>query len=250
MPGGALDGRCVVIVGASAGVGAATARAASAAGATVITGARSIAQLEALAAQAPEPGRIVAVARDVTDQASVDAFAAAVDAAAPEGIDALLVTVGVTHLAPMRDLEPEALRRILDTNLVGPHAVVRALVPSLAPDGRVGCCSSNAVGAPMPGLGAYLASKAGLDLALDLWRLDHPELALTRIVVGPTVTEAAAAWDPELSAAYFDRWFGEGYFDGVTPVEAEVVADALVGWLAAAEVPVELDLFARLNVTS
>ena len=79
-------------------------------------------------------------------------------------------TLGPTPLHRLEDLTPEALSRILAVNVVGPHALTRAMVPLLRSDGGVVLdISSDAAVEHYEAWGGYAASKAALDrLALTL----------------------------------------------------------------------------------
>jgi NADP-dependent 3-hydroxy acid dehydrogenase YdfG len=82
--------RAAVVTGASSGHGLATARALAAAGHPVVLGARRLGRLEEAAAKiVADGGEAIGVALDLTDDASIDAFAAA----AQEGLGPIEVVV-------------------------------------------------------------------------------------------------------------------------------------------------------------
>ena len=243
--GRGVEGCHVVVAGASAGIGRATAVALAAAGADVAALARRPDVLDEVVVQAAadgHPGQIVAVACDVRDDATCRAAVA--DAAERlGGIDAVVYATGVNHLAPLAETTPEDWRRLFETNVVGAASVVAAALPALrASGGRVALLSSDSVADPWPGLGAYAATKAALETVTAAWRAEEPDVTFSRVIVGPTITGMAEAWDPERSVAMFERWHAEGRFEGVDPQLPEVVAAELVAWVGDPEPPTELDL--------
>src|SRR5574338_1009927 len=120
-------GRTAVVTGASSGIGEATARTLAAQGFHVVVGARRLDRLEKLA------GDIygTAVALDVTDDASVDAFAAAIESA-----DVLVNNAGgAKGLAPVADADLDDWRWMWETNVLGTLRVTKALLPKLIDSG-------------------------------------------------------------------------------------------------------------------
>jgi len=160
-----LDGRVVLVSGGTQGVGAAVARAAARAGATVaVTGRR------------PEPGnalvdelraaggRAAYVRCDVADVP--DAQAAVHTVLAEFGrVDCLVNAAGLTERGTLLDTTPELFDRHIAINLRGPfflmQSVVAHLVARKAPGTVVNIISSSELGG-QPYLAPYVAAKAGL----------------------------------------------------------------------------------------
>lgn len=237
-----VSDRRVLVVGASTGIGRSTVVALARAGARVVASARRGHLLDDVVAEAGEHAR--AVPADVRDAGSVEHLVATA-VGHLGGLDALVYATGVNHLAFLEDTEPEDWQRVLETNLVGAALVTRAALGALrAEGGRVAFLSSHSVPDPWPALGAYAASKAALDTMIAAWRPEVPEVTFTRLVVGPTITGMAEAWDAELSARMFDRWAAEGRFEGIVPVEPEVVAEVVRRWLADPHPPEDIDMLA------
>jgi NAD(P)-dependent dehydrogenase (short-subunit alcohol dehydrogenase family) len=237
--GADLSGSRVVVVGASSGIGAATARAAIEAGAHVSLVARRIERLdEIVASLRPEAReRAATIACDVRDPSSVEAMAR--DVIERGDLDALLYATGVNHLGLLETTTSEQWRLLFETNVVGASLATAALLPALRSarardrDPRVGFLSSHSVPAPWSGLVAYAATKAALETMVQGWRVEVPDIVFARIVIGPTMTPMAEGWDAALATEFFERWEREGNFDGVEPVTPEAVAVELVRWLAA-----------------
>ncbi len=169
-----LGGKCVVITGASAGIGAAAARAFVGAGAKVVLVARNLAKVQALAAELGPQTR--AITCDVGDFGQVQAAVqTAVDWAGR--LDVLVNNAGViTPIAHLSDADPAEWARAMDTNLRGVFHGMRAAIPQMRAQGTgtIITVSSGAAVNPMEGWSAYCASKAG---ALMLTRVGHLEEA-------------------------------------------------------------------------
>lgn len=203
-PSGLLDGRRLLVIGASAGIG------------------RAIA-VEALA----QGGEVAAVGRrhdrllEIVDDKE---RAIVADVANPEdcerlvweavqtlgSIDLLVFAAASSPLVRLRDADVTTWREVLATNLVAPALVTASALPHLPSDGIIAFLSSESVGWPFPGLVPYTASKAGLEELVRGLRLEEPDLRFACIKVGSTETEFARRFDPELAAAIFPTWTALG----------------------------------------
>ena len=165
MDRGSYEGRHVVVTGASSGIGREVARAFGREGATVWLGARGERGLAEAAREVDEAGgRGHAVRLDVTDERSVRAFAERV-ARETQELHVLVNNAGIGAWGRVDDVDPQAWRRVLDTNLTGPFLVTKALLPLLRrAQGRrqVFNIVSVAGKQAFPGSGTYAASKFGL----------------------------------------------------------------------------------------
>jgi NAD(P)-dependent dehydrogenase (short-subunit alcohol dehydrogenase family) len=111
----------------------------------------------------------------------------------------------------MMDTSDEHWEQVLATNLVGGHRLLRACVPLLGRSGTFIALSSDSVLRPRAGLGAYAASKAGLEQMMHSWRLEHPGLRFTTVTVGDTFpTDFGSAFDGELLMKVLDEWGARG----------------------------------------
>ena len=120
--------RVAVITGASSGIGAAAARRLHDEGFDVVAGARRIARLRAVT----EPIGATAIALDVRDHASVEAFAAQVPRC-----DVLVNNAGgALGLEPVAQAVEENWRQMWETNVLGLMLVTRALLPKLEASGN------------------------------------------------------------------------------------------------------------------
>ena len=122
--------RVLLITGASSGIGAATARAASAAGWRVVLAARSHDRLRALAEELGGPERALAVRCDVTDWEEQQHMAAAAIAAFGR-LDAVFANAGFGAARGFLAETPEHWREMVLTNIYGAALTLRATIPAL-----------------------------------------------------------------------------------------------------------------------
>ena len=160
----------VLVTGASSGIGAATARAASRDGAQLVLIARREDRIRQLA---EELGDAIPVRCDVTDARQV---ATAVDAAisAFGRIDVLIDNAGQGLQAPIEEVQPDDFRALLELNLVAPLLTMQAVIPVMRKQAAGGIVnvSSGTTFSALPASGAYAASKAGLNMLSAVARVD------------------------------------------------------------------------------
>jgi NAD(P)-dependent dehydrogenase (short-subunit alcohol dehydrogenase family) len=218
----------VLVVGASAGIGRATAIAAVRAGATVVMAAR---RADALATAIDEAGGGIAVTGDICADGGAERLVAEAVAALGE-IDLIVSTVGFADLRRLVDTSPETWHRTLDANVVGFNQLARAALDHMAEGGIVAVLSSETAGAPRLGLVPYAASKAALEVSLRGWRAEQHAVRFTCVIVGATQpSEFGAAFEmPELERA-IASWVQHGLMQEAF-MHTDDVANVLVGTLA------------------
>lgn len=133
---GALEGRVVVVTGASAGVGRAVALEAAAAGAAVALLARSEQALRAVAREVEALGaRAIIAPLDVADAAAVAEAAAYVEAELGP-VDIWINAAMVTVFSPIERLPAEEVRRVTEVTYLGSVHGVLAILPAMRRRGR------------------------------------------------------------------------------------------------------------------
>jgi len=158
----ALSGKTAVIVGASSGIGLATANLFADAGATVHAAARRREAIEEGVGERIGSGRVKAHALDVSDAEAVEKVIGEVGEAG--GIDALVVAAGMNiPERRLQQLSPQNWDGILSVNLSGAFYCIKAALPYLREArGLVVLISSVSGSWPDMSGPAYQASKAGM----------------------------------------------------------------------------------------
>lgn len=187
----------MIVTGASAGIGWATARALAQAGANVVLTARRRERLERLAAVlAGYPGERLVVAGDIRDEAFAQALVArTVDRFGR--IDVLINNAGIGHRSAIATMPTEDIHTVLDTNVRGLLYATRAAVKQMKQQhsGRIVNVSSIVSHQPMPQDGVYTASKTAVNYLSRNLRMElRPfNIGVTLVYPGRTQSEFGEA---------------------------------------------------------
>lgn len=173
-----------MITGVSAGLGRALAVAALARGDRVAGTVRGVEA--ALAFEALAPGRAEAFQMDVTDGDAVQATVAAIERRFGT-IDVLVNNAGYGLVGAVEEASLEEARAQFETNVFGPLAVMKAVLPAMRARraGRVVNVSSVSGLATWPGTGIYCASKSALVALTQTLAAELAELGVVVINVAP-----------------------------------------------------------------
>lgn len=230
----------VLVTGASAGIGAACARAFARAGARLVLTARRAERLEALARELAEAHgtETLPLPLDVRDG---EAVRGALGALPPEWseIDVLVNNAGLGRgLESLAEGDPAEWAEMLDTNVKGALHAIRAIVPGMVRRGRGHVVSLGSVAGHevYPGGAVYCATKHALDAITRGLRMDLLGTGVRVSTVDPGMVET------EFSVVRFrgdEERAGKVYRD-MTPLTAEDVAETVL-WIATRPAHVNVD---------
>ena len=185
-----IEGKVVVITGASSGLGEATARHLAASGAKVVLGARRLDRLQALAAElglAPE----AVLKTDVSDRKQVEAL---VDhAVATHGrIDVLLNNAGLMPHSPLERGKVEDWDRMIDVNLKGVLYGIAAALPHMKrqKSGHIINVSSVAGHKVRAGGAVYSATKTAVRVLSEGLRQEVKPYNIRTTIISPGAVRA------------------------------------------------------------
>jgi NAD(P)-dependent dehydrogenase (short-subunit alcohol dehydrogenase family) len=239
-----LDGRVALVTGGTRGIGRAIAEAYAVAGASVAVLARKPDELDETRAALEALGaRVVTIPGSTGDPEAIDrAVAACVSELG--GLD-ILVNNAATNPAfgPVVDVDPGALRKILEVNVEGPIRLVQAAWRAWMQEHGGSVVNISSIGGiqPAPFIGVYNVSKGALlqltrQLALEL----APGVRVNAIAPGLVKTDMARAlWEPDEAGADAIQPLGRiGVPDDIAGAALFLASDA-ASWLTGATLVVD-----------
>ncbi|SDI66856.1 hypothetical protein SAMN05192558_10633 [Actinokineospora alba] len=212
-----MNNAIAVVTGASAGIGAATARHLAAAGFDVVLGARRLDLLEKVAAEISGQ----AIELDVTDPASIESFCSRVPACH------VLVNNagGARGLDRVLDADEDRWQWMWDANVMGTLRMTKALLPKLiaSGDGHVVTVTSIAATEIYDGGSGYTAAKHAQSALHRTLRGEHlgQPVRFTEVLPGMVETDFSAnRFDGDQERA-------EKVYEGIEPLTADDVAEVI-----------------------
>jgi len=221
-----INGKMVVITGASSGLGEATARLLSAEGAIVVLGARRVERLKSLADElTARGGQALAIATDVTDRAQVKKL---VDTAVQKfgRIDVIINNAGLMPQSLLERLKIDEWDRMIDVNIKGVLYGIAAALPHMKQQkaGHIINVSSVAGHKIRPGATVYAATKHAVRALSEGLRQEVKPYNIRTTIISPgaVATELPnTITDPD-TAARINKFYEE------TAISADSFARAVV----------------------
>ncbi len=222
-----LDGKVVVITGASSGIGEASAEALAAEGAAVVVAARRDERLEDLVRRINgNGGKALAVAADVTDEGQAhDLIRRTQDEFGR--VDILVNNAGVMQLSKVEKGLSDEWRTMFEVNVLGLLYVTDAAIQVMKDQGSgyLVNISSLASRGTRPGLGVYSGTKMAVNAISESLRQELLEDNIRVTMVEPGAVKT------ELPDHITDEEAREGLstlLERLEPLEAEDIASAIV----------------------
>ena len=181
-----LNGKKVLIVGATGGIGSQTAKLLAGSGAELYLSGRKADELSALANSLNVPAERIFIT-DLTDEASVNAMAEQINvqSGAP---DILINASGIGIIKPVEQLSLTEFTATINANLIGSFILVKAFLPGMkvAKKGLIINIPGVLGKVPMAGAAAYSASKYGLVGMMQSIReeLKRTDIRITNLFLG------------------------------------------------------------------
>jgi NAD(P)-dependent dehydrogenase (short-subunit alcohol dehydrogenase family) len=193
-----FDEQRVVIVGGSAGIGEAAARAFAAAGARVTITGRAKQRLDAAAQRIGYPAEVREL--DATDSAAVDEFFGSAQA-----FDHLVLAAspGAVGSGPFADLDESALRQAFDGKFFAYVKVLKAAQPNLRADGSVTIVSAVSARAAYPGAVGLAAVNGALEAMVPTLAVELSPLRVNAVSPGVIDTHWWHALPEDQRAVFF-----------------------------------------------
>jgi NAD(P)-dependent dehydrogenase (short-subunit alcohol dehydrogenase family) len=210
-----------VIIGASAGIGEATARAFAERGAAVTITGRSKERLDQAARRIGRP--VLAAEVDATDRGALDAFFAT---AGPVDHLVLSASPGAVGVGPFATLDEADLRQAFDGKFFAHVKAIQAALPRLRPDGSVTLVTAASARAAFAGTAALAAANGALEAMVPPLAVELAPLRVNAVSPGIIDTHWWGGLPEDQRRAYFES------AAAATPVrrvgQPDDVADAIV----------------------
>jgi NAD(P)-dependent dehydrogenase (short-subunit alcohol dehydrogenase family) len=200
-----LQDKVVFITGGARGIGAEVAQRLRNKGAKLVLTDLDEATLTTLAGRLGGDEHVLTAVADVRDLPAMQAAAAkAVERFG--GIDVVVANAGIASYGSVLQVDPEALKRVLDVNLLGVFHTVRATLPAVIDrHGYVLIVSSLAAFAAAPGMAPYDMSKAGNEHLANALRLEVAHLGVSVGSAHMSWIDTALVRDSKADLPAFDR---------------------------------------------
>ena len=208
-----IEGKVVVITGASSGLGEATARLLSGQGASVVLGARRVDRLQSLAEElTASGGKAIAMATDVTQRDQVQKL---VDAAVQTygRVDVMINNAGLMPQAPLERLKVDEWDRMIDVNIKGVLYGIAAALPYMKQQKaghfiNVSSVAGHRVG---PGFAVYAATKHAVRALSEGLRQEVKPYNIRTTVISPgaVATELPQSVTDPASAERVRKFYAE-----------------------------------------
>ncbi|BCW46920.1 oxidoreductase [Arthrobacter sp. StoSoilB5] len=234
-----------LITGCSTGLGRALAQAVLARGDNAVVTARDTSKLQDLAAEFPTTA--LAVALDVTEQSQIEA--AMREAEERFGaVDVLVNNAGYGYRAAIEEGDDGDVRALFDTNVFGPVAMIKAVLPGMRSRRSGAIVNISSIGARIcpPGSGYYSATKAALEGLSGSLQKELKPLGISVTVVEPgafrtdfagrSLTQSAQAIDDYAETAGKRRKENDTVH-GTQPGDPDKAAEVIIAAVEAAETP-------------
>ncbi|MCB9079879.1 MAG: SDR family NAD(P)-dependent oxidoreductase [Anaerolineaceae bacterium] len=187
-----LTGRVAIIIGASSGIGAASARSLALAGAHVVLVARRKERLESLAQEIQQKGgEATTFVADITQDNDVGSLFADIKARFRK-LDILVNSAGIMLLSPVAEASPQDWRRMIDSNLYGLMLTCQMALPLMKASGagHIVNIASLAGRVANPNASGYAATKFGVVAFSESLRREVFADKIRVTVIEPGVVES------------------------------------------------------------
>ena len=194
-----LQGKTVLITGASSGIGEATALLLARKGVQVVLGARRMDRLEKLTALIRSEGGTAEHCKlDVTNLEEMQSFAAFALRAYGR-VDAIVNNAGVMPLSNLQELKVDEWNRMIDLNIRGVLHGIAAVLPIMQRQGFGQVVNLSSIGghAVHPRASVYSATKYAVIAISEGLRIEHEKIRVTSVSSGVVESELAESISSE-----------------------------------------------------
>jgi NAD(P)-dependent dehydrogenase (short-subunit alcohol dehydrogenase family) len=196
---GMIDGKRVVVVGGSSGMGQATAKELAAQGAEVIIASRSKEKLKSAAKAIGRP--VLARVLDMTNARQIDAF---FQETGP--LDHLVISAADAVMGKFADVEIAEAKRFFDSKFWGPYSVARAALSKIRAGGSITFFAGAASRRGTPGLSCGSAINAAIEALSNTLAVELAPIRVNTISPGLIHTPV---WDQIMDAGTLQGFFAE-----------------------------------------
>lgn len=217
-----IEGKIVLITGASSGIGEGTGRVLADAGASVVLGARRTDRLEKLVKEIEEGGGTARALRlDVRELEEMRDFVAYAKSEFGR-VDVLVNNAGIMPLSPLNDFKVDEWNWMIDVNIRGVLHGIAAVLPEMESQGSGQIINVSSVGGfvVQPSAAVYSATKFAVRAISEGLRKENGTIRSTCIYPGVVESELAETISDEGSRERMRRYRADG-------IEPEAIGQAI-----------------------